>query len=78
MSEDGTISGWRPALGTNAEVLKVRTNAVYKGVTLASTSGGPMLLAANFSEGTVDAYDRDVNLVHQFSDPAAPAPPRRW
>src|SRR6266576_5909990 len=37
VSEDGTISGWRNALGTAAEVLARRTNAVYKGVTLASS-----------------------------------------
>src|SRR5262249_24423057 len=73
VSEDGTISGWRGALGTNAEVLKVRTNAVYKGTTLVLTTNGPMLLAANFAEGTVDAYDGDVNLVQQFSDASAPA-----
>ena len=50
VSEDGTISGWRGALGTTAETLATRTNAVYKGVTLATTASGPVLLAANFSE----------------------------
>ena len=72
VSEDGTISGWRSALGTSAEVLATRTNAVYKGVTLASTAGGPVLLAANFSEGTVDVYDGDLKLVGQLSDSRAP------
>ena len=73
VSEDGTISGWRSALGTAAEVLATRTNAVYKGVTLASTAGGPVLLAANFSEGTVDVYDGDLKLISQLSDSRAPA-----
>src|SRR5437899_12091529 len=36
VSEDGTISGWRPALGVNAEILAQPTNTVYKGVTLAT------------------------------------------
>ena len=72
VSEDGTISGWRNTLGTNAETLTLRTNAVYKGVTLVQTTGGPMLLAANFREATVDAYDGDMNLVQQFSDSTAP------
>src|SRR5689334_10885486 len=49
VSEDGTISGWRPALGTNAEVLVARSTAVYKGMTLATGPSGPVLLAANFS-----------------------------
>src|SRR2546427_9177946 len=28
-----------------------------------SAPGGPVLLTANFSEGTVDAYDGDLNLI---------------
>jgi uncharacterized protein (TIGR03118 family) len=73
VSEDGTISGWRGALGTNAEVLTMRSNAVYKGVTLATNSSGRVLLAANFREATVDVYDTNVNLVTQFNDPNAPS-----
>ena len=73
VSEDGTISGWRGALGTSAEILATRPGAVYKGVTLTSSLGGPVLLAANFSEGTVDAYDGDLNLIGQLSDSHAPA-----
>jgi uncharacterized protein (TIGR03118 family) len=70
-SEDGTISGWRSALGTTAEVLATRTGAVYKGITLSSNASGPLLLAANFSEGTVDAYDTTLHLVGQFADQRA-------
>ena len=73
VSEDGTISGWRNALGTSAEVLSTRPTAIYKGVTLVAAPGGPVLLAANFSEGTVDAYDGDLNLIGQLSDSHAPA-----
>lgn len=73
VAEDGTIAGWRAALGTTAEVLATRSNAVYKGVTLASTlCGGTVLLAANFSQGTVDAYDGAMNLIGQLSDPFTP------
>ncbi len=70
-SEDGTISGWRGALGTNAEVLTMRSNAVYKGITIVPGANGPLLLVANFSEGTVDAYDTNLTLV-QYSDPTVP------
>jgi uncharacterized protein (TIGR03118 family) len=73
VSEDGTISGWRPELGTAAEAFLTRTGAVYKGVALLPTRLGPVLLAANFSEGTVDAYDSDMTLLRQFSDRRAPA-----
>src|SRR2546426_3321776 len=73
VSEDGIISGWRNALGTSAEILASRPTAVYKGVTLVAAPGGPVLLAANISEGTVDAYDGDLDLIAQLSDSHAPA-----
>jgi uncharacterized protein (TIGR03118 family) len=73
VSEDGTISGWRPSLGTVAETLTNRTGAVYKGVTVIVTAHGPLLLAANFSEATLDAYDTNLVLLGQFSDRRAPA-----
>ncbi|HWI58576.1 MAG TPA: TIGR03118 family protein, partial [Bacillota bacterium] len=56
-----------------AEPLISRTNAVYKGITLTTNANGPVLLAANFREGTLDMYDTNLNLVFQFSDPSAPA-----
>jgi len=74
VSEDGTISGWRKALGTAAETLvPADTNNVYKGATLASTSNGPVLLASNFRHGTVDVYGTNAALMGQFSDSNAPA-----
>jgi len=71
-SEDGTISGWRGVLGGSAEVLTHRDTAVYKGITLAMTSAhGPVLLAANFAEGTVDEYNTNMTLLAQFADSTA-------
>ena len=67
-SEDGTISGWRGALGSAAEVLTNQPNSVYKGLAMSSNAHGPLLLAANFHQGTVDAYDTSMNLVAQFAD----------
>jgi uncharacterized protein (TIGR03118 family) len=73
-SEDGTISGWRPALGTAAETLVPgSSDNVYKGITLVMTSGGPVLLAANFRQGSVDMFDASLNLLGQFKDSHAPA-----
>jgi uncharacterized protein (TIGR03118 family) len=72
-SEDGTISGWRPALGTAAETLTLRSSAVYKGITLVTSGNDSMLLAANFAEATLDVYDGSMNLVGQFADANAPA-----
>jgi len=70
-SEDGTISGWRGSLGTTAEVLATREGAIYKGITLVTNTGAPLLLLANFSEGTVDVYDTNLVLT-QFADLKAP------
>lgn len=73
VSEDGTVSGWRPALGTVAETLVPgNTNTVYKGMTLASTTNGLVLLASNFRQGTVDVYGTNSALIGQFSDSNAP------
>ncbi len=71
-SEDGTISGWRPALGKAAETLVMAPNSVYKGITLVSNASGPMLLVANFAQATLDAYDGSMKLAGQFSDKNAP------
>lgn len=75
VSEDGTISGWRPALGAAAETLVPGdTNNIYKGTTLLTTSNGvTLLLASNFRNATVDVYDTNSTLLGQFSDTNAPA-----
>ena len=76
-SEDGTISGWRGALGTTAETL-IGANAanVYKGLALGSTGGGNYAYAANFRTGTIDVVKGsagDPNLTGTFIDPSLPA-----
>lgn len=73
VSEDGTISGWHGSLGATAETLVPgTTNNVYKGVTLVTTSNGPVLLASNFRQATVDMYGTNSALLGQFSDSNAP------
>jgi uncharacterized protein (TIGR03118 family) len=69
--EDGTIAGWRGPLGATAELLTNRPTAVYKGITLDTNTGTPLLVLANFREATVDIYDTNLNLV-QLTDPKAP------
>jgi uncharacterized protein (TIGR03118 family) len=71
-SLNGIISGWRGALGTTAETLAARPGAVYTGLTMATNSNGLLLLAANFAEGTLDAYGTNASLVAQFGDANAP------
>ena len=72
-SLDGVISGWRGALGTTAETLATRPTAIYTGLALATNSGGQLLLAANFAEGTLDVYGTNASLVAQYADANAPA-----
>jgi uncharacterized protein (TIGR03118 family) len=73
VNEDGTISGWRGALGTNAEVLKTADTAnVYKGSAFANTGGHSYLYSANFRAGTIDVLKGDTtapSLTGSFTDP---------
>ena len=77
VSEDGTVSGWRGALGTTAEVLALGSAAnVYKGAAFASVAGHAYLYAANFGAGTIDILKGDAlapALPGSFLDPAVPA-----
>ncbi|HEV2650970.1 MAG TPA: TIGR03118 family protein [Rhizomicrobium sp.] len=76
-SEDGTISGWRGALGTTAETLQSGLAAnVYKGTTLASVAGNDYLLAANFGTGSVDVlkgHSGEPDLTGHFTDGSLPS-----
>ena len=54
-NEDGTIGGWRGALGTAAETLQLASPAnVYKGLTDATIGGNVYAYAANFRNATID------------------------
>lgn len=77
VSEDGTISGWRGALGTTAEILATGDpNNVYKGTTASDVGGHGYLYSANFHAGTIDIFKGDAgapNLTGNFTDPGIPA-----
>lgn len=76
VSEDGTVSGWRNALGTTAEVLQTADPAnIYKGTALASSNGNAYLFAANFGTGNIDILKGNPgapNLTGSFTDPNLP------
>jgi uncharacterized protein (TIGR03118 family) len=84
-TEDGTISGWNSQAGTQSIIAVDEANnpadgdeamgvgAVYKGLAIAQGDNGPLLFAANFRHGTVDAYDQNFNLTNSFTDPNLPA-----
>ena len=58
-TEDGTISGWNPAVDATHAIIKVNNwpDAVYKGLALGSANGANYLYVANFRGGTVDVFD---------------------
>ncbi|HUL72892.1 MAG TPA: TIGR03118 family protein [Vicinamibacterales bacterium] len=76
-SEDGTVSGWRGALGTSAETLQTADpDNVYKGMTMASTGGHEYAYLADFRAGEIDVMRGDAlapNLTGHFLDPSLPA-----
>jgi uncharacterized protein (TIGR03118 family) len=77
VSEDGTVSGWRGALGTTSEVLALSSSAnVYKGTAFSDQSGNTYLYAANFRSGAIDVFKGNAgapDLTGRFTDPALPS-----
>ncbi len=64
VSEDGTISGWNPAVdATNAKVVVNNPNAVYKGVAIATVGDERFLYATDFHAGRIDVFDTSFNMV---------------
>jgi len=77
VGEGGAIAGWRNALGTTAETLKLASTAdVYKGAAFATMlSGDSYLYAANFRNGTIDVLkgaSGEPDLAGKFTDPGLP------
>ncbi|HLM44353.1 MAG TPA: TIGR03118 family protein [Myxococcaceae bacterium] len=78
-TEDGTISGWAPAVDFTNALLVVdnsRSGASYKGLALAANGTGFFLYATDFRNGKIDVFDssfRPATLAGSFSDPFLPA-----
>ncbi len=90
-SEDGTISAWNPnvpppippATRSTSTVVVVDNSspnplggAVYKGITIASTSNGDRLYSTNFRGAAVEAFDgafAPVSTSGGFLDPSIPS-----
>jgi uncharacterized protein (TIGR03118 family) len=83
-TEDGTISGWNPAVDPSHAVLGVDNSmkptaangAVYKGLAIGTDSAGRTLLyAPNFRSGSVDVFDQAFypTLAGTFQDSTIPA-----
>jgi uncharacterized protein (TIGR03118 family) len=77
-SENGTISGWAPPLGTTAaiQVDNSAAGAVYKGVTIGNNGSQNFLYAANFGSNTIDVFNGVFTPTMSpgaFTDPNLPA-----
>jgi uncharacterized protein (TIGR03118 family) len=87
-TEDGTISAWAGGTETTLEVDNSNNaaagdntvnpaegiGAVYKGLTIATDSGGTTrLYAANFRHGTVDVFNDQFQQIQSLTDGSLPA-----
>ena len=77
-TENGTISAWNGAQGTNAhlEVDNAASGAVYKGLALGTAGSNNFLYAANFNSGRIDVFNGSfapTTLSGSFTDPTLPA-----
>jgi uncharacterized protein (TIGR03118 family) len=76
-TEDGTIAGWRGALGTTAETLfdSTSSSAVFKGLATGTTASGQYLYAADFHNNQITVFPGTgaPALAGTFTDPNLPA-----
>jgi uncharacterized protein (TIGR03118 family) len=76
-TEDGTISGWSPAVDRqNAKILvdNSASGAKYKGCTLGGTADTPLLYAADYGTGKISVWDASLKpVVVGFVDSGVPA-----
>lgn len=77
VSEDGTVSGWRNALGTTAEVLQIASDTnSYKGSAISLIGGNAYLYAADFAGAQIDVVKGNAaapDLAGSFTDPNIPS-----
>jgi len=64
-SEAGVISGWNG--GPNAQVFRdlSKTDAVFKGLAIATTSHGPRLFATDFRHSRIDVFDGNGQMLNE-------------
>lgn len=79
VAEDGSISGWSPAVALDHAILASddgEEGSVYKGAALGESSSGTRLFVANFHEGKISIYTdtfAEIDDDDAFVDPTIPA-----
>src|SRR5262249_19065072 len=75
-SQTGDLTGWNPANGKTAIVAAHVDEAIYTGLALLQTAGGPVLPAADFKHARIEAVDArwpPVDVGSALTDPALPS-----
>ena len=82
-TESGVIRGWNPnvphagAVDQGVPVVDMRSDgAIFKGLAIASTSGGDHLYATDFHNGKVDVFNERFHLVNMAGRVRGPEHPR--
>jgi len=75
VTENGTIAAWSSGTATVTVADRSSSDAVYKGIAMASDGGANFIYAANFKEGKIDVFDADFQYTtgRSFSDPGIPS-----
>ncbi len=75
VTEDGTVSGWNPAVNGTAAIIQVNTHgaSVFKGLALATTNTehgriANFLYVADFRRGRINVYDAGFHRAHMDGD----------
>ena len=74
-SEDGSLSAWSSGASAVRVATSPSTDAVYKGIAMASVNGANYLYVTNFKDAKIEVFDKNFSSVSSmsFSDPAIPA-----
>jgi uncharacterized protein (TIGR03118 family) len=70
-TEDGTISGWSPAVDQHNAIRMVDNSgmgAVYKGLAIGTRENHTFIYATNFNSGWVEMYDSNFQWIRNFND----------
>lgn len=77
VTEDGTVSGWNPAVAPKAAVIKVNTHSasVFKGMAVATLNDAKgnatnFLYVADFRKARVNVYDTNFQRISMHDDDA--------
>lgn len=74
-TEDGTVSGWNPAVAGTHSIIAVNNagSAIYKGLAILATANGTFLYAADFKGAKVAVFDSNWQPVNaSFVDASLP------